>query len=116
MSITLIASGTLTVNTLGVSQSLASVITTPGFYFLDTDVSAGQGGDSINLAAYNATLINGAQSQEDTTGTVALPQVSGNLHLQLGPDICSNSSPGLSFTMTYNGTKRAIPWSIWQVA
>lgn len=115
MAITLIASGTVTVNTLGVSQSLVTV-NTPGFYFLDTDCSAGQSGDSIVLGSYNATLINGGQTLQDTTGVTNLPQANGNIHLQLGPDLCSTTSPGMTVTITYNGTKRAIPWVLWMVA
>lgn len=123
MAIVLLASGPLTagVPTLGSPYTLGTV-TIPGFYLLDVDISAIQGGDTgatVQLNCNVAAISGGTKTQGGTTGAVSCPIANGNGHIQLQFQLCGQQSPGADFIITHStssGNKRPLPWALWQVS
>lgn len=107
------------VATLGVKQVLYTA-TTPGWYYFDVNVSNFISADNATVQLYcnNATLLGGAKTQQDTTGALSVPQANLNGHIQLGPEICSQTNPGADFIINQSSTsavKRAMVIAIYQV-
>lgn len=69
------AQGTLTLTTLNVAQSVTTGtgIGTLGAYFLEIDVSALVGGDTIKAYITSATLLNGAVNQITNDASISGP-------------------------------------------